>query len=87
MNYFNTSLSQMEKFEKSQLPYILESIKEGARLVNERLNERILAIQMKKDYIRVELPVQWAQSLNNVLIEVRYAHRHDAPGCSTVEDE
>ena len=57
MNYFNTSLSQMEKFEKSQLPYILESIKEGARLVNERLNERVLAIQMKKDYIRVELPV------------------------------
>jgi len=31
--------------------------------------------------------VQWAQSLHQVFIEVRYAHRHDAPGCTRLEDE
>ncbi len=31
--------------------------------------------------------MQWAQSLHQVFIEVRYAHRHDAPGCSNFEDE
>ena len=31
--------------------------------------------------------MQWAQNLNYVFIEVRYAHRHDAPGCSRHEDE
>ena len=35
----------------------------------------------------MQTPVQWAQSLNHIFIEVRYAHRHDAPGCTRLEDE
>ena len=30
---------------------------------------------------------QWAQSLDNIYIEIKFAHRHDSPGCLEVEDK
>ncbi|TNV72329.1 hypothetical protein FGO68_gene8856 [Halteria grandinella] len=87
MNFFNSSMSQIDRYERGYLPVILQSIKEGASMVNERLRVKMGELQGKKDYIKVETPVQWAQSLSHVFIEVRYAHRHDAPGCSRSEDE
>ena len=30
---------------------------------------------------------QWAQSLDNIFIEIKFAHRHDSPGCLEVEDK
>jgi len=44
-------------------------------------------MQEESKFLNVEAPAQWAQSLEQVFIEVRYAHRHDSPGCSQVEDE
>jgi hypothetical protein len=87
MNFFNTSLSQLDRFEREHLPEILSSIKEGAEVTNQRMQDKIKEIHKKKSYLTVETPVQWAQSLSHVFIEVRYAHRHDAPGCSRSEDE
>lgn len=87
MNYFNTSLSQLDRFDREHIPEILESIKAGAELVNRRLQDKVKEVSGKKRYLNVETPVQWAQSLNHVFVEVRYAHRHDAPGCSRSEDE
>ena len=29
---------------------------------------------------------QWAQNMNNIFIEVKFAHRHDSPGCLEVND-
>ena len=77
----------MDLFDRSRLGDILVHIKEGAAQANERLQEKIAEVRKKRRYIRVETPVQWAQSLSYVFIEVRYAHRHDAPGCSRSEDE
>ena len=37
MNFFNTTMSQIDRFDHSQLPIILESIKLGSALVNDRL--------------------------------------------------
>jgi hypothetical protein len=51
------------------------------------LKNKAAEILKKKDYIVVQTPVQWAQSLSHVFIEIRYAHRHDAPGCTRIEDE
>ena len=33
------------------------------------------------DYQKVIPSFQWAQNLQNVFIEVKFAHRHDSPGC------
>jgi hypothetical protein len=41
MNFFSTSMSQLDSFDSKYLPYILTSIKEGAQLVNTRLQEKL----------------------------------------------
>ena len=33
------------------------------------------------DYQKVIPSFQWAQNLQNIFIEVKFAHRHDSPGC------
>ena len=60
MNYFNTTMSQMDRYDRSQLPYIFKSIKEGSAKVNERMESKIREVQKKKDYLVVQTPVQWA---------------------------
>lgn len=30
--------------------------------------------------------IQWAQSLNNVYLHVKFSHRHDSPGCPEVQN-
>lgn len=89
MNYFNTSITMLDrvKVDQTYIKLALEGIKEGSQMVNDRLKTKVAEIQKKKDYIVVQTPVQWAQSLSHVFIEVRYAHRHDAPGCTRLEDE
>lgn len=32
-------------------------------------------------------PVQWAQNLHFIFLEVKYAYRHDVAGCATVHNE
>jgi hypothetical protein len=73
--------------DQTNIQMTLQGIKEGSEVVNTRLKNKAAEIQKKKDYIVVQTPVQWAQSLSYVFIEVRYAHRHDAPGCTRIEDE
>jgi hypothetical protein len=29
---------------------------------------------------------QWAQSLNEIFLEIKFAHRHDSPGCLEIKD-
>lgn len=75
------------RVDQTNIQMTLQGIKEGSEVVNTRLKNKAVEIQKKKDYIVVQTPVQWAQSLSYVFIEVRYAHRHDAPGCTRIEDE
>lgn len=88
MNYFNTSIMMLDRVrvDQTNIKLTLDGIKQGSQLVNERLRTKAAEIQKKKDYIEVQTPVQWAQSLTHVFIEVRFAHRHDAPGCTRLED-
>ena len=38
------------------------------------------------EYQTVFPAFQWAQSLNEVFIEIKFAHRHDSPGCLEMKD-
>jgi len=37
-------------------------------------------------YDIVQPPISWAQDLRNIYIEVKFAHRFDAPGCANHTD-
>ena len=39
-----------------------------------------------KEYQIVSPAFRWAQSLDDIFIEIKYAHRHDSPGCLEIRD-
>lgn len=41
----------------------------------------------ESDFQMVSPAFQWAQSMHHIYIEVKFAHRHDSPGCLEVKNE
>ncbi len=41
----------------------------------------------ESDFQRVAPAFQWAQSMNHVFLEIKFAHRHDSPGCLEVKNQ
>jgi hypothetical protein len=41
----------------------------------------------ESDFQRVTPAFQWAQSMNHIFLEIKFAHRHDSPGCLEVKNE
>jgi hypothetical protein len=41
----------------------------------------------ESDFQIVAPAFQWAQSMNHIFIEIKFAHRHDSPGCLEVKNE
>ncbi len=39
------------------------------------------------EYAIVSPAIQWAQSLDNIYLQIKLSHRHDAPGCLELIDE
>ncbi len=39
-----------------------------------------------KEYQTISPAFKWAQSLEDIFIEIKYAHRHDSPGCLEIKD-
>ena len=40
----------------------------------------------KKEYQIVSPAFKWAQSLEDIFLEIKFAHRHDSPGCLEIKD-
>ena len=40
----------------------------------------------KKEYQVVYPAFKWAQSLEDIFLEIKFAHRHDSPGCLEIKD-
>jgi len=40
----------------------------------------------KKEYQTVSPAFKWAQSLEDIFLEIKFAHRHDSPGCLEIKD-
>ena len=53
MNFFNTTMSLLDRLKRDELSDVLKYIKEGALLVNERLLKKTLEVRSKKDYLVV----------------------------------
>ena len=59
------------------------SINSISKILQEILNKYKYS---ENDYQIVSPAFQWAQSLENIFIEVKFAHRIDSPGCLEIED-
>ena len=40
----------------------------------------------KQEYQTVSPAFKWAQSLEDIFLEIKFAHRHDSPGCLEIKD-
>lgn len=86
-----TSLITSENYEALEV-YLQELAAHGVKY-REKLTKSINQIEAnlnsilykfsfeESDYQKVIPALQWAQSLDSVFIEVKFAHRHDSPGC------
>ena len=41
----------------------------------------------ENDFQKVSPAFQWAQSMTHVYIQIKFAHRHDSPGCLEIKDQ
>lgn len=57
MNFFNTTMAQLDQYSKEELPEILKYIKEGQASVMSRLQTLQTKLSKQKDYLVVETPV------------------------------
>lgn len=60
----------------------MDEFEKGSVNFNERL-AKIKDVAHKVNHFQVVEPtVEWAQDLHRVFMEVKFAHRFDAPGCA-----
>lgn len=81
------------------LEYYLNELNQRGIRFRETLNVAINNLQKKledihnkfrfddNDFQRVRPAFQWAQSMTHVHIEIKFAHRHDSPGCLEVKNQ
>ena len=97
----NESIYCIESFLKSSKYKSLETylkllnshgirFRENLSNIISSIQKRLEALMNKykfeeNDYQIVSPAFQWAQSLSSIFIEVKFAHRHDSPGCVEVE--
>ena len=68
---------------------IIQKILKGFWETNKAIQgvENELKSKKMESGLIVQAAVEWAQNLDYVFVEIRYAHRHDAPGCGKISDE
>ena len=60
----------------------------GTASVNQYYDTILAALEEKrKRPILMRPPFQYAQNLHQIVMEVKYAYRHDVSGCSTLQNE
>ncbi len=81
------------------LDYFLVELNKRGIKFRDALNNAINNVQKKLedlhnkfrfediDFQRVSPAFQWAQSMTHVYIEIKFAHRHDSPGCLEIKDQ
>ena len=80
------------------LDYFLVEINRRGIKFRDALNIAINNVQRKledihnkfrfedSDFQVVSPAFQWAQSMNDIYIQIKFAHRHDSPGCLEIKD-
>jgi len=81
LDYYLDELDKRNIEYRRSLSYSINTIKKQFEDVNIKYRYQ------KIEYKNMCPASQWAQSLDNIYIEIKFAHRHDSPGCLEVEDK
>ncbi len=81
LDYYLDELDKRRIEYRKSLSYSINSIKKELDDVNIKYRYQ------KIEYKNIYPASQWAQSLDNIYVEIKFAHRHDSPGCLEVEDK
>lgn len=89
----------LSKAKYSEVEYLIQELNIKNIKYNSKLKESINKISQKlkeiyskfrfdeNEYVLGSPAFQWAQNIENVFIEIKYAHRFDSPGCLEVKKE
>ena len=80
LDYYLTSLNKHNIHFRETLSTSINTITKNLEAINNKYRFS------EKDYQIVSPAFQWAQSLSYIFIEVKFAHRHDSPGCLEIND-
>ena len=77
----------LDELDKRKIEYRKDLAKSINHIKKELEDVNIKYRFQKITYKNIFPASQWAQSLDNIFIEIKFAHRHDSPGCLEVEDK
>ena len=77
----------LDELDKRRIDYRKDLAKSISNIKKELEDVNIKYRFQKRTYKNIFPASQWAQSLDNIFIEIKFAHRHDSPGCLEVEDK
>jgi len=77
----------LDELDKRKIEYRKDLAKSISHIKKELEDVNIKYRFQKITYKNIYPASQWAQSLDNIFIEIKFAHRHDSPGCLEVEDK
>ena len=77
----------LDELDKRKIEYRKNLAKSISHIKKELEDVNIKYRFQKITYKNIYPASQWAQSLDNIFIEIKFAHRHDSPGCLEVEDK
>ena len=77
----------LDELDKRRIDYRKDLAKSINHIKKELEDVNIKYRFQKITYKNIFPASQWAQSLDNIFIEIKFAHRHDSPGCLEVEDK
>ena len=77
----------LDELDKRKIEYRKDLAKSISHIKKELEEVNIKYRFQRVTYKNIFPASQWAQSLDNIYIEIKFAHRHDSPGCLEVEDK
>ena len=80
LDFYLNELSKRGKEYKENLEISLNTM---LTQINDVYNKHKYS---SNDYQEVFPASKWAQSLDEIFIEIKFAHRHDSPGCLEIKD-
>jgi len=85
--FVNEAEFLMEELNKRNIKF-RDQLKIATSAVSQKVKDIYNMFRFdESDYVNASPAFQWAQNLDNVFIQIKYAHRFDSPGCLEVKKE
>lgn len=83
---YSTAIFFLEELSRRKIKF-RDNLKKTVSLIDNKMKDLYNKYRFTEEEFQKVIPViQWAQSLNNVYIQLKFSHRHDSPGCPEVKN-